>query len=62
VDAPGEPYSNKFAEQEHAAARVRHISAISPRPKPSAQLASKEEEKEHLDEAQDEAEELFCNS
>jgi hypothetical protein len=55
------PYSDKFAEQENVAAKVRHNSAISPSPKPSAQLASKEEEKEHLDEAEDEDEEIFLN-
>jgi hypothetical protein len=59
---PWEPYSNKFAKQEYVAARVRHVSAISLRPKPSALLASKKEEKERLDEAKDEDEELFHNS
>jgi hypothetical protein len=39
---------------QSVAARVQHISAISPCPKPSAQLVSKEEEKEHLNEAKDE--------
>jgi hypothetical protein len=61
ADVPWETYSNKFAEQENVAARVQHISAISPRPKPSAQLASKEEEKEHSDKAEDEDDELFHN-
>ena len=61
ADVPWEPYSDKFAEQENVAARARHISAISPRPKPSAQLTSEEEEKEHSDEAEDGAEELFLN-